>query len=211
MPNRSKWLVLVAACSLLAGLLSVPAVADALPGPAWDDLKAAANYGHIEYTLESSTRTYRFTVFNDTSQYHISAFAVYPETKLYGVVPVQTRPTPTGWQSVPWDGPLYSSGPTFGDCSAGFAADYYSSSIGPKSSKGDFSFRWIASELPTKLAFGVQLEDYTGKTLWAKVSSGDPVTPPSPVPDASTLALFASGAVLALFSQRGRRRMCAAI
>lgn len=201
MPIKTKYLVLAVACSL--ALCAGGAMANPDPAPVWSDLSIANNYGHVDFTYNSGTNTYTFTVFNDQTGTgeKIGGFAVYPTVTLSGVVPVVEGPPPTGWMATGWEGPVTSLGPTFGNVRDGFVTTNSIFNIAPSGSKGGFTMQWTGGQLPTNLDFGILVVRPTG-SFWAAAGPG-PCAPP--IPDASTLALAGSGALLALPALRRRR------
>lgn len=201
MPRKTKYLVLAVACSL--ALCAGGAMGNPDPAPIWNDLSIANDYGHVDFTYNSGTNTYSFTVFNDQTVvgHKIGGFAVYPTVTLSGTVPVIEGPPPTGWMSTGWEGPVTSLGPTFGNVRDGFITTNSVFNIAPLGSKGGFTMQWIAGSLPTKLDFSVQVVGPTG-AFWAGAGPG-PCQPP--IPDAGTLVLAGSGALLALPALRRRR------
>lgn len=176
--------------------------------PSWDQLRSDQGYGHVQYTYDSLTHMYSFAVYNDMSANgaKITGFVVYPESKLYGNVPIEDRPVPTGWKIIGWSGTTTSLVSTFGDTSYGFDSTSTYSALDCGESMDDFSFRWSGAEAPSRLAFGVAVKDRTGSTFWAQCA-GITNSSPAPVPDANSLVLLGTAAVVILPSLiRGRRR-----
>jgi hypothetical protein len=198
---RSKHLMLAVACSLLLGLIAVAAMAN--PAPEWSDLALANNYGHVTYTFNPLTRVYTFTVFNDmsTAGWTIAGFAIYPTALLTGIVPVVEGPSPTGWTSVGWEGPVSGLVPQFGNIRDSFISTLSVANVGLGSSKNSFTIEWIGTNLPTDLEFGVLVSSPSG-SFWAQAGE----SPCAPIPDASTLILAATGSMMLLPVFRFRRR-----
>lgn len=204
MPTKTKYLVLAVACSL--ALCAGGAMANPDPAPVWDDLSIANDYGHVEYTFNAGTNVYAFTVYNDQTGIgqKIGGFAVYPTVTLSGVVPVIEGVPPMGWMSTGWEGPVSSLGPTFGNVRDAFVTTSSIFNIAPSSSKNGFTIQWTGGSLPTDLSFAVLVVRPTG-SFWAQDGAG-PCE--EPIPDASTLILAGSGALLALPTLR--RKLVAA-
>lgn len=200
MPRRSTYLVLAVACCLALCAGAVMASPD--PAPAFSELFLPDDYGHVNYTFDSGTNTFHFTVFNDQTGagQKIGGFAVYPTCVLNGGVPTFPGQPPAGWVATMWGGPV--SGTQNGSGRDTFLALTDLNCIGPSSSKSGFSLEWIGSSpVPTELQFGIKVVRPTG-TLWAKTGPD----PCEPIPDASTLVLAGSGVLMALPSLRWSRR-----
>lgn len=202
-PRKSTYLVLALACSL--ALLAGSVMANPDPAPEWNDLAIASNYGHVDFTFNSGTNTFNFTVFNDQTGVgqKIGGWAVYPTAQLNGFVPTIEGPPPTGWIATGWEGPVTGLVPQFGNIRSAFVTTSSFYNVAPLASKNGFSIRWIGSTLPTDLAFGVEVVRPSG-SFWAQAGLG-PCAPP--VPDANTLVLAGSGVLMALSTLRRRRRV----
>lgn len=197
----SRYFVLAIACSLV---LCAGAV-NASPAPEWSDLAIANDYGHVDYTYNSGTDTFNFTVFNEQTGagQKIGGWAVYPKVVLTGIVPTIEGVPPVGWIGTGWEGPVTGLGPQFGNIRDGFIATSDIFAINPNSSKNGFSIRWIGANLPTDLQFGLLVVRPSG-SFWVQAGP-NPCAPP--IPDASTLVLAGSGILMALPAlKRSRRR-----
>lgn len=196
MPRRFSCFVLAIACSLvLAG------AAGANPAPAFSDLAQANDYGHVNVTQVGNQ--FNFTVCNDQlgAGQTIAGWAFYPTVQLFGAVPVNNLPTPVGWSSVGWEGPVTGIlSPALGlDGRDSFTSNSSIFNIAPGACLGGFSVQWIGPSLPnppdeTLFKYGL-LVSRPGQTFWAEAGP-NPCLPP--IPDASTLVLAASGAVMGL-------------
>jgi len=190
--------------AVVLGLMISATAAQANPNPApvFQDLFPANGSGHVVTTFDSITNTFNFTVFNDQTGAgnNVCAFAIYPSGPFNGTVPSGSKTAPAGWVNVGWETPINPADFAFGNVRDSFAAMSSTFQILPQSSLGGFSIQWIGSPLPNSLSFGI--ETCRGSnTCWFQAEGGF-----SPVPDASTLALVASGAAMALPTLRSFRR-----
>jgi len=200
-PKISKYFVLAVACSL--ALCAGAVMANPDPAPVWTDLALADGYGHVDHTFNSGTNTFSFTVFNDqaVAGQKIGGWAVYPTWLPTGSTPTIDGVPPTGWVGTGWEGPVTGLSPQFGNIRDGFVATSDIFDIAPGASKA-FTIQWISANLPTDLKFGLFVVRPTG-TFWAQEGAN----PCLPVPDASTLVLAGSGALMALpMLKRSRKR-----